>query len=64
MSWLRLAVNKAVQASGKANLSRAVRTYADTVVNQAGQAVVGGSKLFQDRNVLINRLPSSDVGLR
>ncbi|XP_051130207.1 uncharacterized protein LOC127250824 [Andrographis paniculata] len=51
MSWLRSAVYKAVEVSGTSNLSlsRAVRTYADTVVNQAGQAVVGGSRLLPDR---------------
>ncbi|PIN03879.1 hypothetical protein CDL12_23597 [Handroanthus impetiginosus] len=49
MSWIRSAVNKAVEVGGNNNLSRAVRSYADTVVNQAGQAVVGGAKLFQDR---------------
>ncbi|KAG8376473.1 hypothetical protein BUALT_Bualt09G0067200 [Buddleja alternifolia] len=49
MSWIRSAVNKAVEAGGNSNLTRAVRSYADTVVNSAGQAVVGGAKLFQDR---------------
>ncbi|KAL0309800.1 UNVERIFIED_CONTAM: hypothetical protein Sradi_5922300 [Sesamum radiatum] len=49
MSWLRSAVYKAVEVGGNNNLSRAVRSYADTVVNQAGQAVVGGARLFQDR---------------
>ncbi|CAA0836450.1 Unknown protein [Striga hermonthica] len=49
MSWLRSAVNRAVEVGGNRNLSRVVRSYADTVVNQAGQAVVGGAKLFQDR---------------
>ncbi|KAL6521006.1 hypothetical protein OROGR_017575 [Orobanche gracilis] len=49
MSWIRSAVNRAVEVGGNGNLSRVVRTYADTVVNQAGQAVVGGAKLFQDR---------------
>ncbi|KAK6146957.1 hypothetical protein DH2020_017869 [Rehmannia glutinosa] len=49
MSWLRSAVNKAVEVGGNGNITRVVRSYADTVVNQAGQAVVGGAKLFQDR---------------
>ncbi|KAL3839585.1 hypothetical protein ACJIZ3_024176 [Penstemon smallii] len=49
MSWIRSAVNKAVETGGNSNLSRAVRSYADTVVQQAGQAVVGGAKLLQDR---------------
>ncbi|KAL0375159.1 UNVERIFIED_CONTAM: hypothetical protein Sradi_3431600 [Sesamum radiatum] len=49
MSWLRSAVYKAVEVGGNNHLSRAVRSAADTVVNQAGQAVVGGARLFQDR---------------
>ncbi|GAB2272440.1 hypothetical protein Dimus_007266 [Dionaea muscipula] len=48
MSWLKKAVQKAVVASPKNNLSR-IRTVADSVVQHAGQAVVGGAKLFQDR---------------
>ncbi|KAL2481488.1 hypothetical protein Adt_34454 [Abeliophyllum distichum] len=49
MSWLRSAVNKAVEKGGSSNLTRTVRIYADTVVQQAGQAVIGGAKLLQDR---------------
>ncbi|KAL0911659.1 hypothetical protein M5K25_019814 [Dendrobium thyrsiflorum] len=49
MSWLKSAVNKAVEVSGKHNLTRTVRNYADTVVHQAGQAVAGGAKILQDR---------------
>ncbi|KAL3628579.1 hypothetical protein CASFOL_027625 [Castilleja foliolosa] len=49
MSWIRSAVSRAVEAGGNRNISRVVRSYADTVVNQAGQAVVGGAKLLQDR---------------
>ena len=41
MSWLRTAVSKAVE----------VKNYADSVVQQAGQAVAEGAKLFQDRIV-------------
>lgn len=51
MSWLRSAVNRAVEAGGSNNLTRTVRSYADSVVFQAGQAVVGGAKLLQDRIV-------------
>ncbi|XP_058109866.1 uncharacterized protein LOC131253057 isoform X2 [Magnolia sinica] len=45
MSWLRSAVSKAVEVSSKNNLTRTVRSYADTV----GHAVAEGAKLFQDR---------------
>jgi hypothetical protein len=51
MSWLRTAMNKAAEVGGKNNLSRTVKNYAGTVVQHAGQAVVGGAKLFQDRIV-------------
>ncbi|KAH6825733.1 hypothetical protein C2S53_018488 [Perilla frutescens var. hirtella] len=47
MSWLRSAVSKAVEVGGQNSVSRAMRSYAGTVVNQA---VGGGSKLFQDNN--------------
>lgn len=52
MSWLRSAVNKAVEKGGSSNLTRTVRIYADTVVQQASQAVAGGAKLLQDRIVI------------
>ncbi|KAL3642525.1 hypothetical protein CASFOL_013340 [Castilleja foliolosa] len=50
MSWFRSAVSRAIEAGGNGNVSRVDRSYADTVVNQAGQAIVGGAKLLQDRN--------------
>eukprot|EP00262_Sarcandra_glabra_P008421 TRINITY_DN2194_c0_g1_i3.p1 TRINITY_DN2194_c0_g1~~TRINITY_DN2194_c0_g1_i3.p1 ORF type:complete len:279 (-),score=57.27 TRINITY_DN2194_c0_g1_i3:15-851(-) len=49
MSWLRSAVNKAVEVGGKNSLTRTVRNYADTVVQHAGQAVAGGAKILQER---------------
>ncbi|KAK2979298.1 hypothetical protein RJ640_013262 [Escallonia rubra] len=49
MSWLRSAVNKAVEVGNKNNLTRTVRNYADTVVHHAGQAVAEGAKILQDR---------------
>ncbi|XWS07854.1 hypothetical protein CRYUN_Cryun41cG0028600 [Craigia yunnanensis] len=51
MSWLRTAVNKAVEVGNKNNLTRNIKNYADTVVHHAGQAVAEGAKLFQDRIV-------------
>ncbi|XP_019258500.1 PREDICTED: uncharacterized protein LOC109236739 isoform X2 [Nicotiana attenuata] len=52
MSWLRSAVNKAVEVggAGNRNLSRNLRYYADSVVQQASNAVSGGAKLFLDRS--------------
>ncbi|XP_057981798.1 uncharacterized protein LOC131167054 [Malania oleifera] len=49
MSWLRSAMNKAVEVGNKNNLTRTVKNYADSVVQQAGQAVAEGAKIFQDR---------------
>lgn len=44
-------MNKAAEVGGKNNLSHTVKNYAGTVVQHAGQAVVEGAKLFQDRIV-------------
>jgi len=48
MSWVRSAVNKAVEGG---NIRRAVRTYTDTVVLHASNAVAGGARIIQDRIV-------------
>ncbi|XP_015163480.1 uncharacterized protein [Solanum tuberosum] len=52
MSWLRSAVSKAVEVggAGNRNISRNLRYYADSVVQQASNAVSGGAKLFLDRS--------------
>ncbi|XP_039145166.1 uncharacterized protein LOC120282423 isoform X2 [Dioscorea cayenensis subsp. rotundata] len=48
MSWLRSAVNKAVEVSGRrASVSRTVRSYADTFA--------GGARILQDRMGMRNR---------
>ncbi|KAK7393619.1 hypothetical protein VNO78_22177 [Psophocarpus tetragonolobus] len=53
MSWVRSAVNKAVEG-GQTNIRRAVRTYADSVVLHASNAVAGGARIIQDRIVSRN----------
>ncbi|KAL9227099.1 hypothetical protein vseg_002835 [Gypsophila vaccaria] len=55
MSWLRTAVNKAVEVGNNNQLTRTVRNYADSVVLQAGHAVAEGAKLIQDRIVPRNQ---------
>ncbi|KGN50498.1 filamin-A-interacting protein 1 [Cucumis sativus] len=49
MSWIKLAVSKAVEVGNNNNLTRVVKNYADTVVHHAGQAVAEGAKILQDR---------------
>lgn len=49
MSWIRTAVNRAVEVGGKTNITRTVRGYADSVVLHAGNAVSEGAKIIQDR---------------
>lgn len=54
MSWIRTAVNRAVEVGGKTNITRTVRSYADSVVLHAGNAVSEGAKIIQDRIVIYN----------
>ncbi|XP_060184150.1 sporulation-specific protein 15-like isoform X1 [Lycium barbarum] len=49
MSWLRTAMNKAVEVGNNNNLTRTVRNYADSVVQHAGHAVAEGAKILHDR---------------
>lgn len=42
-------MSKAVEVGNQKNLTRTVKNYADSVVQQAGQAVAGGAKIIQDR---------------
>ncbi|KAF3636560.1 putative centromere-associated protein E-like isoform X2 [Capsicum annuum] len=49
MSWFKSAMSKAVEVGNKNNLTRTVKNYADSVVQQAGQAVAEGAKILQDR---------------
>lgn len=57
MAWFRSAVSKAVEVGSKNNLTRVVKNYADSVVQQAGHAVAEGAKILQDsivRNPIIS----------
>ncbi|TQD83463.1 hypothetical protein C1H46_030969 [Malus baccata] len=49
MSWIRNAVNLAVEAGATNTLTRTVRNYTDTVVLHAGNAVAGARLLLPDR---------------
>nr|GMC97858.1 spindle pole body component 110-like [Ipomoea batatas] len=62
MSRFRSAVNKAVEVGNKNNLTRTVKNYADSVVQQAGHAVVEGAKILQDRIELGSFSWWSDAG--
>lgn len=45
-------MSKAVNVGNKNNLTRTVKNYADSVVQQASQAVAEGAKLLQDYTVI------------
>nr|GMD72081.1 coiled-coil domain-containing protein 18-like [Ipomoea batatas] len=62
MSRFRSAVNKAVEVGNKNKLTRTVKNYADSVVQQAGHAVVEGAKILQDRIELGSLSWWSDAG--
>ncbi|XP_030493039.1 uncharacterized protein LOC115709144 [Cannabis sativa] len=49
MSWLRTAVNRAAEVGGQNQLRRTMRSYADSVVVHAGNAVAGGARILQER---------------
>lgn len=44
-------MDKAAEVKNNSNLTRTVKNYADSVVQQAGQAVAEGAKRLQDRIV-------------
>lgn len=52
MLWFQSSMSKSVNVGNKNNLTRTVKNYADSVVQQASQAVVEGAKLLQDHIVI------------
>lgn len=53
MSWIRNAVNLAVEAGATNSLTRTVRNYADSVVLHAGNAVAGGARLLLPERIVL-----------
>ncbi|KAM7269942.1 hypothetical protein ACFE04_029156 [Oxalis oulophora] len=64
-SWIRSAVNKAVEVGNKNNLNR-IKTYADSVVHQAGQILQDqfGGRNFKSVKQTIKRLEEAAVSCR
>ncbi|OIS99534.1 PREDICTED: coiled-coil domain-containing protein 18-like [Nicotiana attenuata] len=68
MSWLKSAMSKAVEV-GNNNLTRTVKNYADSVVQQAGQAVAElhhriGNRNFKNFKQTVKRLEEASVSCR
>ncbi|XP_076891647.1 uncharacterized protein LOC143543144 isoform X1 [Bidens hawaiensis] len=74
MSWIRSAVNKAVEVGNNhnLNLTRTVKSYADTVVHHAGQAVADiflehtllGGRSFKSFKQTVRRLEEASIAAR
>ncbi|XP_057779010.1 uncharacterized protein LOC130997635 isoform X2 [Salvia miltiorrhiza] len=64
MSWLRSAVNKAVEVGGQNSVSRVVRSYAGTVVNTALFLDNSGARNFQSYKLAVKRLEEVSVSCK
>ncbi|OMO89859.1 hypothetical protein CCACVL1_07587 [Corchorus capsularis] len=66
-SWLRTAVNKAVEVGNKNNLTRNIKNYADTVVHHAAYCnfkVASGSRSIKSVKQTVKRLEEAAVSCR